>query len=58
MGNANSQRRIDHCDTGCTVEVYGQKHEIELADGRFVVKMVGPNLKITEPEPARSEATA
>jgi hypothetical protein len=38
------------------VEIYGQKHEIELADGRFIVKMAGLNLKITEP--ARSEATA
>ena len=58
VGPSKSRRRIDHRDEGCTVEIFGQKHEIELADGRFVVKMVGPNLKITEPEPARSEATA
>ena len=58
VGPASRQRRIDHRDEGCTVEIFGQKHEIELADGRFIVKMAGPNLKITEPEPARSEATA
>ena len=58
VGPSKSQRRIDHRDEGCTVEIFGQKHEIELADGRFVVKMAGPNLKITEPEPARSEATS
>ena len=58
VGPSSRQRRIDHRDVGCTVEIFGQKHEIELADGRFIVKMAGPNLKITEPEPARSEATA
>lgn len=58
VGPSRSQRRIDHRDEGCTVEIFGQKHEIELADGRFVVKMAGPNLKLTEPESARSEATA
>lgn len=57
-GPASRQRRIDHRDEGCTVEIFGQRHEIELTDGRFIVKMAGPNLKITEPEPARSEATA
>lgn len=45
----NSQRRIDHCDTGCTAEVYGQKHEIELPDGTVIDKMRGPNLRISEP---------
>lgn len=47
-GSTNNLRRIDHRDEGCTVEVFGKKHEIELADGRFVIKMAGPNLKITE----------
>lgn len=56
VGPASRPRRIDHRDEGCTVEIYGQKHEIELADGRFIVKMSGPYLKITEP--ARSEAIA
>ena len=40
IGPTKSQRRIDHRDEGCTVEVFGQKHEIELADGRLIVKMV------------------
>ena len=55
VGPSRNQRRIDHRDEGCTVEIFGQKHEIEMADGRFIVKMSGPNLKIAEP--ARSEAT-
>ena len=53
VGPSSRQRRIDHRDEGCTVEIFGQKHEIELADGRFIVKMAGPNLKITESEPAQ-----
>ena len=55
-GPTSRQRRIDHRDESCTVKIYGRKHKIELADGRFVVKMAGPNLKIIEP--ARGEATA
>ena len=58
VGPSKSRRRIDHRDEGCTVEIFGKKHEIEMADGRFIVKMAGPHLKITESEPARSEATA
>lgn len=58
IGPRKSPRRIDHRDEGCTVEIFGQKHKIELADGRFIVKMTGRNLKIIESEPARSEATA
>ena len=56
VGPSKSRRRIDHRDEGCRVEIFGQKREIELADGRFIVKMAGFNLKITEP--ARSEAIA
>lgn len=41
---------------GQRTELYGKKHEIELVDGCLVVKVAGPNLKITEP--ARSKATA
>lgn len=55
IGPTKSQRRVDHRDAGCTVKVFRQKHEIELPDGRVIVKMAGPNLKITEP--AGSEAT-
>ena len=58
VGPSRSQRRIDHRDEGCTVEIFGKKHEIEMADGRFIVKMAGLHLKITEREPACSEATA
>ncbi|MDC8773526.1 hypothetical protein [Roseateles albus] len=48
LGPTKSQRRVDHRDEGCTVKVFGQKYEIELPGGRVVVKMTGPNLKITE----------
>jgi hypothetical protein len=41
-------RRIDHRDEGCTVAIYGKKYEIELADGRVITKMAGPNLKVIE----------
>lgn len=59
VGAASGQRRIDHRDEGCSVEVFGQKHEIELPDGRFIVKMAGPNLKLTElAAPAPPESTA
>ncbi len=48
VGPTTSLRRIDRRDEGCTVAIYGKKYEIELADGRFITKMAGPNLKVIE----------
>ena len=53
VGPAKSMRRVDHCDEGCTVEVYGKKHLIMLPGGRIITKMAGPNLTVTE----RAKAT-
>lgn len=49
VGPTKSLRRIDHRDEGCLVRVFGKKNEIELPDGRTIVKMASPNLKITCP---------
>jgi hypothetical protein len=56
VGPTKSLRRVDHCDEGCRVLVFGKKHEIELNDGRTIVKMAGPNLKIRQSEPVRATA--
>jgi hypothetical protein len=46
VGPSSARKRVDHALDGCTVEVYGKKHEIELPDGSVITKMAGPNLKI------------
>lgn len=56
LGSANNLRGVDHRDEGCTVEIYGKKHEIELPDGRIVTKMAGPNLKVIERRPNEANA--
>lgn len=56
LGSANNLRSVDHRDEGCTVLVYGKKHEIELPSGRFVTKMAGPNLKVVESAPSAANA--
>ena len=50
VGPAKSLRRVDHRDERCRVLVFCQKHEIELPDGRVIVKMAGPNLRVLLPE--------
>jgi hypothetical protein len=56
VGPTKNLRRTDHRDEGCRILIFGKKHEIELSDGRVIVKMAGPNLKITQP--TLSEAAA
>ena len=52
LGPSNNQRAVKHRDDGCTVRVFGQKHEIELPDGFVVNKMAGSNLRVIEHAPA------
>lgn len=54
VGPSKSMRRVDHCDDGCMVEVFGKKHLITFPDGRTITKMAGPNLAVSE----RSNAAA
>lgn len=54
VGPSKSMRRVDHCDDGCIVEVFGKKHLITFPDGRTITKMAGPNLAVSE----RSNAAA
>lgn len=54
LGSSDNMRRVDHRDEGCTVAVFGRKHEIQLADGSIIVKMAGPFLKIIEPAPGEA----
>lgn len=46
--NDKSMQRDWQCAHGCTVRVFGQKHEITLSDGWVFIKMAGPNLKIIQ----------
>jgi hypothetical protein len=45
------QRAVNQGDEGCTVRVFGLKHEIELPDGSVVNKMAGSNLRVIEVAP-------
>jgi len=47
IGTSRNQRAVKHRDDGCTVRVFGKKHEIELPDGSVVSKMAGSNLRVT-----------
>jgi hypothetical protein len=49
VGPTRSQSRVDYSEGNCRVAVFGKKYEIELPDGRIIVKMAGPNLKVTKP---------
>jgi hypothetical protein len=45
-GSSSCQIRRNRFAEGCTVKVFGKKHEIATPTGDIVVKMAGPNLKI------------
>jgi hypothetical protein len=52
IGTSRNQRAVKRRNDGCTVRVFGQKHQIELPGGRIVNKMAGSNLNVIEHVPA------
>ncbi len=45
-GTSKNRLRIENSADSCMVKFFGSKREIALPDGRVIIKMAGPNLKI------------
>lgn len=56
VGSSRNLHAVNRRDEGCTVRVFGQKHEIGLPNGSVVNKMSGPHLKIIEAAPTEQVA--